>query len=269
MVLVGLGAISFVVVLFTFAGPLGTAGLAPLPRLAYWSICVAAGWPICYFKNVVPLYLLRFRAPRAILAAQVATSLVTAMPCAAIVHTAATWFDAQRFLPGLPEVFVLTFSVTALYSLLIHFVVSLRTRNGDTLANADAADAAETGNPAESPAPATEANAPRPPATTGSPFWDRMPADLGRELIYLRVDDHYVQAFTDAGSARVLMRFTDIVAELGDRGMRVHRSYWVAYRHVVSIVARDGRTVLRLTDAHEVPVGPSYLEAVLRAIRRD
>ena len=52
-------------------------------------------------------------------------------------------------------------------------------------------------------------------------------------LIYLKTADHYVEAFTTAGSTLVLMRFADAVAELdGAGGLRVHRSYWVARRHV-------------------------------------
>ena len=43
----------------------------------------------------------------------------------------------------------------------------------------------------------------------------------------LKMADHYVEAFTTAGSTLVLMRFADAVSELeGADGLRVHRSYW-------------------------------------------
>ena len=59
------------------------------------------------------------------------------------------------------------------------------------------------------------------------------------------------------------MRFADAVAELdGVGGLRVHRSYWVARRHVVCADRSHGRTTLRLTGGHEVPVSRTYMAAV-------
>ena len=70
------------------------------------------------------------------------------------------------------------------------------------------------------------------------------------------------------GSTLVLMRFADAVAELdGAGGLQVHRSYWVARRHVEGAARRDGRTTLRLTGGHEVPVSRTYM--VPKAYRRD
>ena len=57
-------------------------------------------------------------------------------------------------------------------------------------------------------------------------LFDRLPAALGRDVIYLEVSGHYVQVTTTVGSAVTLMRFSDAVDALGDLGMRVHRSYW-------------------------------------------
>ena len=74
--------------------------------------------------------------------------------------------------------------------------------------------------------------------------------------------DHYVEAFTTAGSTLVLMRFADAVAALEDAGgLRVHRSYWVAKKHVTG----TARTTLRLTGGHEAPVSRGYLPAVRQA----
>ena len=70
-----------------------------------------------------------------------------------------------------------------------------------------------------------------------------------------------VAAHTRAGSAILLMRFADAVAELSDRGLQVHRSYWVAKRYMKRLVRRDGRTVLRLITDEEIPVSRTYLSA--------
>ena len=68
--------------------------------------------------------------------------------------------------------------------------------------------------------------------------------------------------YTTAGSSRLLLRFTDAIAELGDLGMQVHRSYWVARENVLEVVKRDNRTLLRLTGDHEVPVSRTHVPAV-------
>ena len=65
---------------------------------------------------------------------------------------------------------------------------------------------------------------------------------------------------------RFSWRFADAVAELGDQGMQVHRSYWVARRHVVGIERRTERTVLLLTGGEVVPVSRTYLAAVREAL---
>ena len=103
--------------------------------------------------------------------------------------------------------------------------------------------------------------------TPRAPFLRRLPADAGRgEIIYLTTKTHYIQVYTTAGRARLLLRFADAVAELGDLGMQVHRSYWVALAQVTDMVRRDNRTVLRLTGDHEVPVSRTYLKAVKAAL---
>lgn len=100
----------------------------------------------------------------------------------------------------------------------------------------------------------------------GARFFDRLPDDLGRDIIYIAAAAHYVDVVTAEGSAAILLRFSDAVAELGDLGIRVHRSYWVAYPHVKRAFRRDGRTLLSLTDGHEVRVGRNYLPEVRAAL---
>ena len=46
------------------------------------------------------------------------------------------------------------------------------------------------------------------------------------QCVHIPVDDHYVEAHTSAGSAIVLIRFSAAIADLGDHGLQVHRSYW-------------------------------------------
>ncbi|MBH5321021.1 LytTR family DNA-binding domain-containing protein [Aurantiacibacter sediminis] len=86
-------------------------------------------------------------------------------------------------------------------------------------------------------------------------FLDRLPPELGTQLIALEMEDHYVRAYTALGSELVLLRMRDAVAELdGMEGEQVHRSWWVA-RGSVADVKREGRNVrLVLDNGIEAPV---------------
>ncbi|MXO81833.1 LytTR family transcriptional regulator [Altererythrobacter aestiaquae] len=86
-------------------------------------------------------------------------------------------------------------------------------------------------------------------------FLERLPPNLGTNLIALEMEDHYVRAHTDMGSDLILLRMRDAVAELdGMDGAQVHRSWWVA-RSAVEGARREGRNVrLQLSSGLEAPV---------------
>ena len=94
-------------------------------------------------------------------------------------------------------------------------------------------------------------------------FLDRLPPELGMELIALEMEDHYVRAHTALGSDLVLMRLRDALAELdGIEGLQVHRSWWVA-RGAVSDVKREGRNVrLVLDNGLEAPVSRANVQVL-------
>lgn len=89
-----------------------------------------------------------------------------------------------------------------------------------------------------------------------------LPETVGQDVVYVHVSGHYLDVVTTAGSAVVLMRLADAVPALGSRGMQVHRSYWVAYRHIRKLVRHDHRMLLCLTDGYEVPVSRPFLPSV-------
>ncbi len=104
---------------------------------------------------------------------------------------------------------------------------------------------------APDPAPASA----QPGARPEPRFLDRLPPEIGTDLIALEMEDHYVRAHTALGSELVLMRMRDAVAELdGLDGEQVHRSWWVA-RGAVADIRREGRNVrLVLDNGLEAPV---------------
>ena len=94
-----------------------------------------------------------------------------------------------------------------------------------------------------------------PGAPAGPAFLNRMPPRIGRELLCLQMEDHYVRAHTARGSDLILTPLKDAIAELADiEGMQVHRSWWVARTAVAGPVANGRNLALRLTNGLEVPV---------------
>ncbi len=110
--------------------------------------------------------------------------------------------------------------------------------------------------PAAAPETAVEAAPAAAPQALSPPrFLARIPARLGRDLLALEMEDHYLRIHTRLGSDLILMRMRDAVAELdGLDGLQVHRSWWVA-RSAVERVDRDGKTMtLTLAGGRTVPV---------------
>ena len=83
----------------------------------------------------------------------------------------------------------------------------------------------------------------------------RLPVAVDAPVLALQAEDHYVRVHTEKGSALILMRFADAIAELdGQPGLQVHRSWWVA-RAAVAGAAKSGRRAeIALTNGLSVPV---------------
>lgn len=97
-------------------------------------------------------------------------------------------------------------------------------------------------------------------------LFTRLPPAIGREVLALQMEDHYVRVHTALGSALVLMPLRDAMREVaGVPGVQTHRSWWVA-RAAVAEAAREGRKVtLRLTNGVVVPVARAQVAAARAA----
>ncbi len=109
------------------------------------------------------------------------------------------------------------------------------------------------------------AHAPAPAQTTAQrpKLLERLQPRLRGKLLYLSMQDHYVEVVTDKGSELILMRMSDAVDEtVPVEGLQIHRSYWVASDAVTGTTRRDGRVVLRMADGAELPVSRNRIGAV-------
>ena len=234
--------------LFAFIGPFGTydsIGLAG--RFGYWALALGANWLVCASVVMLTLRLTDAWTGSSRLLAVAGAALTAAFPGTGVVHTAEILFRPEyEGDNALPTIYL---GVAVLMVAISLLVVAVLPRRRTAPAEEEALPSGEPGA-----------------APPSSRFLDRLPPHLGRDLVYLRMADHYVEAFTAAGSTLVLMRFADAVAELeGTGGLRVHRSYWVAKAHVTRATRCNGRTVLHLTGGHEAPVSRGYLAAVREA----
>jgi len=100
----------------------------------------------------------------------------------------------------------------------------------------------------------------------GDSFLNRLPARLGRDLLCLQMEDHYVRAHTSKGSDLILTSLKDATAELRDiDGLQVHRSWWVAKSAVAESRTSGRNLTLRLTNGLQVPVSRTSVAKVRAA----
>jgi len=93
----------------------------------------------------------------------------------------------------------------------------------------------------------------------GPDFFRRIPPALGRDLLALEMEDHYLRIHTAVGSDLILLRLRDALTELDpSRGRQVHRSWWVADGAVTTSERAGARSLLVLRNGLKVPVSKSF-----------
>lgn len=107
----------------------------------------------------------------------------------------------------------------------------------------------------------------KPEANTEPAFWRGVPRDLGRDLISVSAELHYIRVRTTLGSELVLCGFGEAVNQLDAApGLQVHRSHWVMLHHVAKVTRVGQRAEATLSDGSVVPVSRAYRAALERAV---
>ncbi len=271
-------------VMLSVMGPLGIDdGLTLVRRLTLVAIVCVICWPFCLSLTAVVLYLTRFRPPFQIAIACTVGTLCMSVPCTAVAYTIygllrpddAAHLEVAGIYKNL-AVFLFAWSA------LVHYVACQRAKlwlatsatqgipmaapAPSAISKADTAPARDVETDRQDADAAQTETAVQPDESTSGRFFERLPNTLGRDVVFLNVSGHYINVVTTTGSCLVLMRFADAIAELGSLGMQVHRSYWVAHRHITGILRRDERTLVRLTGRYEVPVSRTHLATVRAAL---
>ncbi len=242
-------AVGGVWLLAVMIGPFGTFGqLTLLERMQYWGMSIVLNWVQI---RAALFFLHRLLGEDRFWVPVMGACMIASLPATFEVIWLETTFRPEirkhiSFLGLYPQVLILSLAITIP---LVRFFI------GRAEAIADGADA---------PPPATEPE--QGAAGTAPRFLARVPIRLGRDLLCLQAEDHYVRVHTALGDDLVLHRFSDAVEDLdGLPGLQVHRSWWIAEAAVSDAVRRDRKTWLRLRNGLEVPVSRTYLPAVREA----
>ena len=227
----------------TFVGAVGT-GQVPLgSRLMYWFVVMITGALIGLGISGAIHQWGRLRDRPVVEGALIA--VLIALPLTVVVVMANIFFLGATS-PGAIEFIVIGGVVLVVSALLT------------TINYAMARPALPATRPLEAVAPpsveAATVGRAEPPA-----LLSRLPMHLRQaRLLALQAEDHYLRVHTDNGSALILLRMSDAMAELaGIEGKRVHRSWWVARDAIVDSSNEKGRTSLRLAVGLMVPVSRS------------
>lgn len=261
--------------LFTLIKPEASNGLSLIPRLMFWTLHVGLGLA-------------------ALLLASMWLKNGTQLPESKISSIAITGFAAALFAsPGyvlLDAVFassiidldtdavsdnVFFLVISEVMDLLPFFLLTWLLMNLPLLINnpaepdapvkttVDAKDATKspgnetpannTGNTGKN---ATEHKTSAPEESGGnmSDFLDSIPGFIGTDIIAVSSDLHYLNVWTAQGRATVLGNLRDAVSELGDIGMQIHRSHWVASKHVERVVGNTNNGECILSNDLRIPI---------------
>jgi hypothetical protein len=109
----------------------------------------------------------------------------------------------------------------------------------------------ETG--AEVPRPGSPTEPPAPPMPRAA-WQTRLPPALGEDIIAVASELQYLRVWTSRGCALILGAMSEVESGSGSAGLRVHRSWWVATRHVRRVQRSAAGVVCVLSDGRSIPV---------------
>jgi DNA-binding LytR/AlgR family response regulator len=231
--------------LLGLAGPFGSYPAYPTAtRYAFWLGLTAAGALAAVAADaVLPATRLRAGAVRT-----GAVALVSAVPMTFVVAWTMSLVQPGRVFT--PQQLPALFACVAAVQLLIVYATTTRSATLDD---------AQPPGPAP-PLPLSDEEAT--PAAFPSALLSRLPPEIGRDIIALETEDHYLRVHAAGGSALILMRMADAVALLDPRlGAQVHRRWWVAEAAVAGVRTEGRKLFLCLVNESLVPVGRTFSAA--------
>lgn len=240
-----------VVCLFTITGPFGTLErMALVPRFGYWLVLHTTTWAIAILCIVVSDILLSRRVESLLV-----RILLGGLAACGPIGFAVSLIRVSVFGGSLSWANIAGNIADALPLTLVFCVLTWMTMSREMAAvTAQAVKTADiSGETLQQTTP---------------PLLDRLKPETRGTILRLSAEDHYTLVETSRGRALVLVRFADALKELGGAdGMQVHRSHWVARKHVAGIKRENGKMLVVLNDGSLLPVSRTHAGPVRAAFR--
>lgn len=226
-----------VTIVLGLVGPFDTyAALGTPARLAFWGAIVVATY-FTSFGTVCLLEALLFRQ-RPGAWGYALLGLLSGPPVALIVWA----INLAVFGAAVASFPILLANVSAIAAVVSGLIALVSIR----FATAGSHATPETGGPSSPP-----------------PLLERLPPHQRGRLLYMSMQDHYVEVITDRGRHLLLMRLSDAIRETdGIDGLQIHRSHWIARDGAQTSLRRGGRLFVRMSDGTELPVSRNHAQAV-------
>lgn len=91
---------------------------------------------------------------------------------------------------------------------------------------------------------------------------DRLAVQNRGKLLYLSMQDHYVNVVTSKGKEMLLLRMSDAIKETaGVEGLKVHRSHWVALDAIKKVERANGIYQIEMADGTILPISRGQTQA--------
>jgi len=82
------------------------------------------------------------------------------------------------------------------------------------------------------------------------------------QLLYMSMQDHYVNVVTSRGQELLLMRLSDAMKEAaGVDGLKIHRSHWIAREGIKRVDRQSGNYVVEMLDGTKLPISRGQIQA--------
>ena len=242
-----LAALAIFAVILGLAGPFGTISFLPLPmRLVYWLALTVLLAPLGTLLSLALTDWLIARRLPPVAAAPLGGLL--AGPLLSVVIFGFNSLTLGRPFPP-PNALTLGTSIAVITAALNVMILLL------------------SGTQPSMTAATTRPNVSAPQAALAQPrLLSRLTPSVQAPLVALRATDHYTEVTTEQGSQTILLRLADAIREAAPTdGLQVHRSHWVARRHIAALRREKGRIILTLSNGRDIPVSRTYEQAVAQA----
>ena len=220
------------VAILSVLGPFGTYDNLPwMLRVMYWALVVAG---VAFFMHVPIIVCLATKSLSSlpiIIRIWIGAALGSVPGTAIVVFVTAIFLPPMMAAESIPSVVLQVFFLSAVIGPIEYMPRYLK-----------------------------QADAPPPPIET--PLHKRLPPETTHDIVSLSMQDHYLEVTTTDDRHLVLIRFADALSEIkGLPGQRIHRSHWVAERHVTGLARDGGKPVAKLSDGRQLPISNTYLDA--------